>query len=177
MVSVNRLLNFAEFWITKCRKFVKFPFGQCHLVFVLHKSFLWFENQESWLTLGVFIKLWNCQTKLNVNFTYFLRSIFQIILIRLNVVVNGSKKRFLCSSWDFGSYEISGLKVESTALRIQENVFAFELDYCVVCWRLQKVRSLEVSALVVLLAVLAVVERLHHLLVLLGGEQLEGPKK
>ena len=110
VVSVNRLLNFAEFWITKCRKFVKFPFGQCHLVFVLHKSFLWFENQESWLTLGVFIKLWNCQTKLNVNFTYFLRSIFQIILIRLNVVVNGSKKRFLCSSWDFGSYEISGLK-------------------------------------------------------------------
>ena len=45
------------------------------------------------------------------------------------------------------------------------------------CWRLQKVRSLEVSALVVLLAVLAVVEGLHHLLVLLGGEQLEGPKK
>jgi len=39
---------------------------------------------------------------------------------------------------------------------------------------LQKVRSLEVSALVVLLAVLAVVEGLHHLLVLLGGEQLEG---
>ena len=42
---------------------------------------------------------------------------------------------------------------------------------------MQEVSSLEVSALVVLLAVLAVVEGLHHLLVLLGGEHLKGPKK
>lgn len=39
---------------------------------------------------------------------------------------------------------------------------------------MQEVSSLEVSALVVLLAVLAMVEGLHHLLVLLGGEHLEG---
>ena len=36
---------------------------------------------------------------------------------------------------------------------------------------------LEVSALVVLFAVLAVVEGLHHLLVLLGGEHLHGPEE
>jgi len=39
------------------------------------------------------------------------------------------------------------------------------------------VLHLEVSTLVVLLAVLAVVEGLHHLSVLLGGEQLHGPKR
>jgi len=44
----------------------------------------------------------------------------------------------------------------------------------VICWRLHEVQSLEVSALVVLLAVLAVVEGLHHLGVLLGGEHLKG---
>ena len=59
----------------------------------------------------------------------------------------------------------------------QENVFAFELHYCVICWSLHEVRSLEVSALVVLLAVLAVVEGLHHLGVLFGGKHLKGPKK
>lgn len=56
----------------------------------------------------------------------------------------------------------------------QENVFAFELHYCVICCSLHEVRSLEVSALVVLLAVLAVVEGLHHLGVLLGGKHLKG---
>ena len=39
------------------------------------------------------------------------------------------------------------------------------------------VLHLEVSTLVVLLAVLAVVEGLHHLGVLLGGEKLHGPKR
>ena len=38
------------------------------------------------------------------------------------------------------------------------------------------VLHLEVSTLVVLLAVLAVVEGLHHLSVLFRGEQLHGPK-
>jgi len=79
VVPVNRLLNFAEFWFTKCRKFVKVPFGQRHLVFVLHKSFLWFKNQECWWTLRVFIKSLKLSNETNVNFTYFLRSIFQII--------------------------------------------------------------------------------------------------
>jgi len=57
---------------------------------------------------------------------------------------------------------------------VSENVFAFELDYCVICWRFHEVRSLEVSALVVLLAVLSMVEGLHHLGVLLWREHLKG---
>ena len=47
---------------------------------------------------------------------------------------------------------------------------------CVVVFQVG-VLHLEVSTLVVLLAVLAVVEGLHHLSVLLGGEKLHGPKR
>ena len=67
--------------------------------------------------------------------------------------------------------------VWSTVPLRQEIVFAFELEYCVICWRLSEVSFLEVSTLVVLLAVLAVVEGLHHLGVLGGGEQLQLPGK
>ena len=67
--------------------------------------------------------------------------------------------------------------VWSTVPLRQEIVFAFELEYCVICWRLSEVSFLEVSTLVVLLAVLAVVEGLHHLGVLLGGEHLKRPEK
>lgn len=52
-------IKFCGILVYKMQKICKVSFGQCHWVFVLHKSFLWFKNQECGLTLGVFIKLSN----------------------------------------------------------------------------------------------------------------------
>lgn len=169
VVSVNRLLNFAEFWFTKCRKFVKFL-----LVNVIESLYCIKVSSDSR------IKNWSIHQTVkrnyNVNFTYFLRSIFQIILICLNVVVNGSKEIsvYFLRFWQLWDFLFKSLVNSSPVKGECLCIWAWLLCGLFEVSRMQEVSSLEVSALVVLLAVLAVVEGLHHLLVLLGGEHLKG---